>query len=134
MSTDRVFLDANILFSMAYGSSGLLILWDFQETGQCELIASQYVIEEVKRNLDRQEHLKTLNSYLTKTRIVSEADPSIPCPIDLSAKDIPVLMAAICSKADYLITGDVKHFGKFYGQNIMGVTICRPREYADFIK
>jgi len=134
MNTDRVFLDANILFSLADGSTGLLFLWELRETGMCELIASQYVIEEAKRNLDHQEHIKTLNRYLTKARIVPEADPSIPRPIDLPEKDIPVLMAAICAKANYLITGDIMHFGKYYGQKIMGTTICRPREYADLVK
>lgn len=134
MSAGSVFLDANILFSLAYGSTGLLFLWDLCETGRCELIASQYVIEEAKRNLDHQEKKKTLNSYLSKVRIVPEADPSIPCPIELPEKDIPVFMAAAFAKADYLITGDVTHFGRYYGQTIMGVTICRPREYADFVK
>lgn len=134
MSADRVFLDANILFSLAYGSAGLLFLWDLRKTGMCELIASQYVIEEAKRNLDHQEHIKALNSYLTRTLIVSEADPSIPCPIGLAEKDVPVLMAAICAKANYLITGDIVHFGKYYGQNIMGTTICSPRDYADLDK
>ena len=134
MSSDRVFLDANILFSLAYGSAGLLFLWDLRKTGMCEPIASRYVIEEAKRNLDHQEHIKTLTAYLSKTLIVSEADPSIPCPIDLPDKDVPVLMAAICAKADYLITGDITHFGKYFGKNILGTTICRPRDYADLAK
>ncbi|MCX5901908.1 MAG: hypothetical protein NTV89_00220 [Proteobacteria bacterium] len=32
-----------------------------------------------------------------------------------AAKDIPVLVSAINSKADYLITGDKKDFGKLKG-------------------
>ena len=129
MSTDRVFLDANILFSIAYGSPGLDYLWELAGKGLCELIASRYVIEEAKRNLPQPEHLNKLDWYLSNVRAVPEADPSVPCPIDLPDKDRPVLMAAVSAKADYFITGDVTHFGRYFGQTIMGVRICRVRDY-----
>jgi predicted nucleic acid-binding protein len=129
MKADKLFLDANILFSLAYGSPGLDRLWKLAEKGNCQLIASQYVIEEAKRNLDQQEHLDKLERYLSKLTIVAEADPSIPCPIDLPDKDSPVLMAAIAAKADYLLTGDVTHFGKYFGKTIMGVRISTARDY-----
>jgi predicted nucleic acid-binding protein len=129
MNLDRLFLDANILFSVAYGSSGLRLLWELAERGHCELIASQYVIEEAKRNLNQQEHLHKLSVYLPTVHVVSEADPSIPCPIDLPENDSPVLMAAISANADYLVTGDVTHFGKYFGRTIMGVRICRAQDY-----
>ncbi len=129
MKADKLFLDANILFSVAYGSPGLDRLGKLAKKGHCALIASQYVIEEAKRNLDEQEHLDKLNGYLSELSIVAEADPSIPCPIDLPDKDSPVLMAAIAAKADYLLTGDVTHFGKYFGKTSMGVTICTVHDY-----
>ena len=129
MKADKLFLDANILFSVSYGSPGLDRLWSLVKKGHCELVASQYVVEEAKRNLDQQEHLERLSAYLLQLTIVAEADPSIPCPIDLPDKDSPVLMAAIASNADYLLTGDVTHFGKYYGKTIMGVTISTARDY-----
>jgi predicted nucleic acid-binding protein len=129
MKADKLFLDANILFSVAYGSPGLDRLWQLAKKSHCELIASQYVIEEAKRNLDQQEHLDKLERYLSKLSIVAEADPSIPCPIDLPDKDSPVLMAAIAAKADYLLTGDVTHFGKYFAKTIMGVRISTARDY-----
>jgi len=129
MKADKLFLDANILFSVAYGSPGLERLWNLAEKGHCELIASQYVIEEAKRNLDQQKHLDKLNGCLSKVSMVPEADPSIPCPIDLPDKDSPVLMAAIAAKADYLLTGDVTHFGKYFGKTIMGLGISTARDY-----
>jgi predicted nucleic acid-binding protein len=129
MKTDRIFLDANILFSIAYGSSSLSYLWDFAKNGQCELLASRYVIEEAKRNLEDIEQLVNLDSYLTSVNVVSEVDQTLPCPIELPDKDKPVLMAAISAKADYLITGDVTHFGKYFGQKVMGVSIIMARDY-----
>ena len=129
MSADRIFLDANILFSVAYGSPGLDRLWELADQGYCVLLASGYVIEEAKRNLETPDHLNNLNTCLKDVQVVLEADQSIGCPIDLPQKDRPVLMAAISVRADYLITGDRVHFGKYFGQSIMGVKISMARDY-----
>ncbi len=129
MSVDRIFLDANILFSVAYGSPSLDRLWELAEKGLCVLLASGYVIEEAKRNLDKPDQLSKLKTCLSNMQIVLEADPRVACPVDLPPKDKPVLMAAISAKADYLITGDITHFGKYFGKTISGVRICRVRDY-----
>ena len=129
MSVDRVFIDANILFPVAYGSPGLKRLWELAENGSCILFASRYVIEEAKRNLAEAKHIENLDEYSNNVYTVSEVDPELVCPVDLPDKDRPVLMAAISAEADYLITGDVTHFGKYFGKTIMGVKICLPRDY-----
>lgn len=129
MSVDRVFLDANILFSVAYGSPGLDRLWDLAGEGLCVLLASRYVVEETKRNLHNQDQLQNLETYLSNVQIVLEADQRLECPLDLPDKDKPVLMAAIFARADYLITGDMAHFGKYFGHLIMGVKVSTARGY-----
>ena len=129
MTIDRIFLDANILFSVAYGSPGLNRLWKSARQKRCTLFASNFVAEEARRNLFHPEQMERLEGYLSGVRIVPEVDPTLPCPIDLPEKDRPVLMAAISIKADYLITGDLTHFGKYFGQTVNGVKICRPRDY-----
>ena len=129
MTVDRIFLDANILFSAANGSPGLERLWNLAQEKRCLLFASDYVVEEARRNLHDENHLKKLETSLSEVRIVPEADPEMPCPIILPEKDRPVLLAAIFIKADCLITGDVLHFGKYFGQTVSGVKICRPRDY-----
>jgi predicted nucleic acid-binding protein len=108
-------------------------LWSDAKRGKYELIASQYVIEEAKRNLDRREQQDALNRFLSEVRVVPEADPALPCPIPLPEKDRPVLMAALSCKADYLITGDVSHFGKYFGKKILGLRIYSPRDFFDAI-
>ena len=128
MSVDRVFLDANILFSIGYGSPGLDRLSELAQKGQCLLLASGFVIEEARRNLDHPAQLNKLDDFLTHVQIVLEAAASIPCPVDLIEKDRPVLMAAISAKADFLLTGDKEHFGKYFGQTIGGVEICMARD------
>jgi len=129
MTIDRIFLDANILFSVAYGSQGLNRLWEFVRQRRCLLFVSNFVVEEARRNLFHPDQIKRLEDYLSVVRIVPEVDPTLPCPIELSKKDRPVLMAAISIKADYLMTGDSTHFGKYFGQTVNGGKICRPRDY-----
>ncbi|HIJ57202.1 MAG TPA: hypothetical protein HPQ03_13930 [Deltaproteobacteria bacterium] len=129
MTIDKLFLDANILFSAAYGSRGLNRLWEFFDKGICVLIASKYVIEEAKRNLNSPEQLNHLEKMLVNVKTVPEIDQTIESPIDLPDKDKPVLLSAISAKADYLITGDITHFGKYFGRSVMGVRICTAREY-----
>lgn len=126
---DRVFLDANILFSAAYGLSSLDRLWGLSKEGKCVLIASNYVIEEARRNLAYKSQISRLESYSAEMQIVPEADPSLKCPLKLPDNDKPVLMAAVSAKADYLLTGDIRHFGKYFGQAVMGVKILMARDY-----
>ena len=129
MSTDRIFLDANILFSMAYGSPGLEKLLELAKKGICELLVSRYVIEEARRNLFEPEQLKRLEGFLSHMRIIPEVDPRLECPIDLPDKDRPVLMASVSAGADYLLTGDMVHFGQYFGKTIQGTKICMARDY-----
>jgi predicted nucleic acid-binding protein len=49
--------------------------------------------------------------------------------IRLDSKDQPILLAAIHGKADYLLTGDAKHFQHLFGKRIEGVMVVRPAQY-----
>ncbi len=55
----------------------------------------------------------------------------LPMTIRLDPKDQPILLAAINGKADYLLTGDIRHFGHLYGKRIEGVLVLRPRQYFE---
>jgi hypothetical protein len=92
MTVDRIFLDANIFFSIAYGSPGLNRLGELVKRKHCVLFGSDYVIEEARRNLFQPEQLKRLEAFLSKVQIVPEVDPKIPYPISLPDKDKPVLL------------------------------------------
>ena len=81
-----IFLDANILFSAAYGSPALERLWDEATRGRYLMIASHYVVEKARRNLDTANHRIALEKCLSPVRLVPEADPGIPCPIPLPEK------------------------------------------------
>jgi hypothetical protein len=54
----------------------------------------------------------------------------LPETIRLDPKDQPILLAAI-SRADYLLTGDARHFGHLYGKRIEGLLVLRPAAYFE---
>lgn len=126
---ERLFLDANVLFSAAYREdSGLRRLWQLED---CELATSEYAIEEARRNLEGDEGKRRLARLLKGVEIVGEASPGdwIPEPIDLPEKDRPILATAIAAAATHLVTGDLRHFGAYMGQEVGGVRIVRPATF-----
>jgi hypothetical protein len=126
---DRVFLDAKVLFSAAYrDQSALLQLWTISDA---VLVTSQYAIEEVRRNLiqiEQQSRLVQLTDGLESVPDEDIVGVEI-ADVDLPAKDWPILWAAIAAKATHLLTGDVRHFGPYFGQHIAGVMVMRPAAY-----
>ena len=125
---DRLFLDANVLFSAAYGSSRIERLWSLQRDGHCRLLVSAYVSDEARRNLQRPELKQRLQEKLNEALLVPEA-PVEMCPIDVAAKDRAVVATALAAKAMHLITGDVRHFRAHYGRTVGGMAILRPTDY-----
>ena len=126
---DRLFLDANILFSAAYRpDAGLRRLWDLPDA---ELITSAYAAEEARRNLDRPEQRVALAALLRRMRVLGTAPEALPHPPDigLAEKDLPILAAALAVQATHLLTGDVRHFGRYYGRRVGGTLILPPATY-----
>lgn len=126
---DRVFLDANVLFSAAYrGDSGLLRLWGLRNTA---LVSSLYAVTEARRNLDTPERIDRLEKLIERIAVFDNAESrgDIPKGIMIPENDVPVLKAAIGIKATHLISGDQKAFGKYYGKSIKGVSILKPSAY-----
>ncbi len=124
---DRVFLDASVLFSAAYGSPGLAPLWQWGEKRL--LLASQYVIEEARRNLADSEQRQRLDGLLADISLVYEQAVVGLCPLDLPDKDRPVWQGAVAARTTHLLTGNARHFGSYYGQQIEGILIVSPAMY-----
>jgi hypothetical protein len=53
----------------------------------------------------------------------------LPSAVSLPDKDAPILLAAVAARATHLVTGDLRHFGPFFGKNVAGVTILTPADY-----
>lgn len=111
---DRVFLDANVVFSAAYlVATHLHGLWKLAEA---TLITSDYAVEEARRRLSPQ----------ARDRL-----DSLPLPpgLLLPDKDVPIFLAARTTGASHLLTGYKRHFGADYGQTFQGVLILPPSDY-----
>jgi uncharacterized protein len=128
-TADRVFLDANVLFSAAWReSSGLLRLWALPSV---ELMTSAYAAEEARVNLQEEAQRERLAELLGRLRVASGGLAELPAEVVLAEKDRPILAAAIAARATHFLTGDVSHFGKLFGKAVMGVKIMRPAEYLE---
>jgi predicted nucleic acid-binding protein len=124
---DRLFLDANVLFSAAYReSSPLHRLWGRQDA---ELVTSGYAVLEAERHLLDEQRAR-LGELLRGVRIVAEAPArTLPRQVVLRAKDVPILAAAVAAGATHLITGDRRDFGPHFGEKLAGVLVVPPRDY-----
>ena len=127
---DRVFLDANILFSAAYrADSGLVRLWRLKGA---TLITSAYAWQEAVHNLETEEQQERLKRLIKDVEVVEPASEiHLPGNIQLPEKDRPILQAAILSRATHLLTGDVQHFGMWFGKIIARVRIMLPADYLN---
>jgi uncharacterized protein len=124
-----VFLDANILFSAAYRpGAGLLRLWDLSDV---RLLTSSYALEEARRNILNPEQSVRLEGLAKSIVVVPEVSEEavLPDTLDLALKDRPILAAAIHARASHLLTGDMRHFGAYFGRVIAGVRIMLPGDY-----
>lgn len=128
---DRVFLDANILFSAAYKPDSHLRQLRRRES--VVLLASAYAVEESRRNLalTRAALLPDFEWLVSRLTIVPEASAAetLPEEIGLAEKDRPILAAAVAAQATHLLTGDKEHFGHLFGKIVRGVLILPPSAY-----
>lgn len=127
---DVLFLDANVLFSAAYRQGARLR--KFWEMDGVQLVTSTYAAEEARSNLREPDQKERLRFLLALVRMIEDAaDLPLPPGVDLPPKDRPILIAAMRVGASHLITGDVTHFGRYFGTRIGGVLVQKP---ADFLR
>jgi uncharacterized protein len=124
---DRLFLDANVLFSAAYRpDAGLLQLWKLKSVALC---SSRYALEEARINLADEDQRARLTRLSGSLHMFEAAPRPLPRGTILPEKDVPILLAAIEARASHLLTGDVRHFGRYLGKKIEGIAIVLPGEY-----
>jgi predicted nucleic acid-binding protein len=138
----KVFLDSNVILSGLLSERGApRILLDLLSLGLPFLIGStgRYNLIEIERNLRKKmaSLLALYKAYLPKLNL--KVIP-LPRPEDvkdfsghIAEKDIPVLISAMRSKADFLVTGDKQHFGKMKELDKYPVHVVTPSEFIDSI-
>ena len=125
---DRLFLDANILFSAAYRpEAGLRRLWALADV---LLLSSLYALTEARVNLPEPVQRVRLAELAQRLLLMPHPSPRpLPVDIHLPPKDQPILLAAIAARATHLLTGDIQDFGPYYGRTVEGVLIVPPAAY-----
>ena len=124
---DHVFLDANVLFSAAYrANSGLLKLWKLKSVVLC---SSRYALEEARVNLATDSQRAQLEILGEQLHFFDAFTGKLPSGVVLPNKDAPILLSAIQAAATHLLTGDLQHFGRYFGTKIEGIEILPPAAY-----
>lgn len=114
----RLFLDANILFTAAHNPKGKsALILELGQEGLWQLVTSAYALEEARRNIAIKfpACAPQLEAQAQTLRIVPDHPglncPGLNCPDGLVDKDCPIYRAALASKSDVLLTGDIRDFG-----------------------
>jgi predicted nucleic acid-binding protein len=128
----RVFLDTSFLIAAAGSASGLpRHVFDVGRQAGWELATSPYCDEEVTRNIHKVgAAVPWLATIRPALRIhATEVVFSYPLLLE-AAKDRPVLISALGSEADYLLTLDRADFATLLGTEVYGMRVRLPADFA----
>jgi predicted nucleic acid-binding protein len=118
MKKINIFLDSSALIAGIISETGAAhVLLQLGETEDIVLIISEVVVNETNRSIARKspENLDDVQEEVARARIQIVPDPpdkEIQANLYLmdDPNDVPILLAAIKAKVDYLATHDHKHF------------------------
>ena len=136
----RFFLDSNVIISGLLSDRGapriildLLCLHIPGLTG----LTGEYNLTEIERNLARKlpQAIPVYHAYFPRLKL--EVVP-LPSPEEvkrhlgvIADKDVPVLVSALNSGVEFLVTGDLKDFGKVRTEGAFPFSIVTPAEFLE---
>jgi len=138
----RVFLDSNVILSGFISDRGApRIILDILclKLPFLQGITGRYNIAEVERNLAKKipDAIPVYKQYFHELNLKIVPLPSAEEVLNfsghISGKDVPVVVSAINGKADFLITGDKKDFGKLKMKRDYPFMIVSPSEFLESI-
>jgi predicted nucleic acid-binding protein len=127
-----VFLDTSTILAACWSAKGLShVLIDQGPTAGWRLITANYCISEVEKNvLKHPSGAIRWNHTIRRSLEVVGSIYVIDRPIVFDAsKDKPVILSAIGSNADYLITSDTTDFAHVLGTIVYGVNVRTPKMF-----
>lgn len=139
----NIFLDSSALMAGVISETGAAhALLQLGETEDILLTISELVFNETTRSVARKspDDLKDVQKEIKKARINILEDPTdeeIQANLYLieDPDDVPVLLAAIKAKVDYLATHDKKHFlNDPKVEERAGIKIGTPRDVLNWIR
>lgn len=131
----KLFLDANVLFTAAHRRNGkAALVIELGKRGHWRCLTSPYALEEAQRNLEMKypAAAQSLHSITTPLELQKHR-PDLDFPAGLPAKDQPIFQAALACGADFLLTGDLRHFGSLMHrpQHTFGVHVTTVADFLD---
>jgi len=138
----RVFLDSNVILSGLLSDKGApRTILDLLTLKLPFLVGStgRYNLIEIERNLEKKmpEILSVYKRYLPKLNLkiihLPRQEELREFSGKIANKDVPVLVSAIRSKVDFLVTGDKQHFQKLKSPGDYSFKIVTPSEFIDLI-
>jgi predicted nucleic acid-binding protein len=130
-----VFLDSNVLFSIAYPGqdrSRSYLLYELQDAGDVEIFISNLVKEEAFFNIKikKPEMMPFLKNLIRRTTVLENILVSMNIPIQtLPDNDKIILSTAIHNKIEYFLTGNERDFKNLYKKQFYQTTVLRPAEF-----
>jgi predicted nucleic acid-binding protein len=138
MEEVKVFLDSNVLFSIAYSgkeTSRGYILYELQRQGHINLYISNLVREEVLFNLQekREEALELVRELLQTTVVLPDISLDLAAAgvSRLPENDRLILGTAMYHEMDFFVTGNSRDFKTYYHKKIFKTTILSPRDFLN---
>lgn len=132
----KVFLDSNILFSIAYSGrekSRAYLIYEIQDLKLIEIYISNLVRKEAVFNIinKKKDGALLLNELIRKSKTLNDISvDAMPYGIErLPLNDRIILSTAVLNEMDYFITGNDKDFKSFYGRKIRNTFILKPMDF-----
>ncbi|QYM77621.1 PIN domain-containing protein [Horticoccus luteus] len=128
----RLFLDTSVLFAAAGSARGASRFVITQAATQgWELVSSYYCEEETRRNLAKvgataARGWKQLAPLMRFVQVSVALDQPLVFP---KAKDRPVVITALATRADWLLTLDEGDFHEKLGREVYGLRLATPGEF-----
>jgi predicted nucleic acid-binding protein len=131
---DRVFLDANVLFSAALGGESFSMLWDALRREVISVCTSPQCVEEARRNVAKKRPAATARLEATLIEVELTSAPAALVP--WSAEKLPeddgwVLAGAVEAQATVLLTGNTRHFGWMMDRTDLPIRVFTVRAYLN---
>ena len=127
-----MFLDSSVLVS-ASGSRRSLsrLILEAAPHRRWDLITASYCIAEVNRNVTKfgKAGILAWKEIEPKIRIVPNALVSNRPLLLTATKDKPVLISALASESNYLLTLDIADFGIVLNTSVCGMCVATPRQF-----
>jgi hypothetical protein len=94
-------------------------------------VTSEYAVAEARRNLASADQLGRLEALLEPIQVepARTLDPALRKDIELREMDWPIIGGAVAAGATHVIIGDLRDFGPFMGQVVLGVLVLTPARY-----